>query len=302
MLAPVDPSLRTSTTTAAPAAAPASQPSTTTTVPVHAPLRADPHTMQGLIATPIGNPVVHKSPKLTSPMIPVARANALGVPTVFAVVGDDSAAWVEVLLPTRPNGSTGWVQRSKVRVTTTDMRVFVNLRRRLLTVIRGSHTLLQTKIAVGTVANPTPTGATYITELLDTGKPDGLYGPYAFGLALHSDTLSEFGGGDGQVGIHGTNAPALIGRPRVAWLRPPDQCRRSTPRQPQVRPRHPGVHQLTSSGSCHGIGPPPTTSVTKVWALRFLSWNWSSASHTRNQNSQRAESGVPDVRSGCGSS
>ena len=212
VLAPVDPNLRASTTTTAPSAAPALKPSTTSTVPVHALLRADPHTMQGLIATPIGNPVVHKGPKLTSPVIPVARANALGVTTVFAVVGDDSAAWVEVLLPTRPNGSTGWVQRSKVRVTTTDMRVFVNLRRRLLTVNRGSHTLLQTKIAVGTVANPTPTGATYITELLDTGKPDGLYGPYAFGLALHSDTLSEFGGGDGQVGIHGTNAPALIGQ------------------------------------------------------------------------------------------
>jgi lipoprotein-anchoring transpeptidase ErfK/SrfK len=212
VLAPVDPSLRASTTTAAPVAAPASEPSTTTTAPVHASLRADPHTMQGLIATPIGNPIVHKSPKLTSPVIPVARANALGVTTVFAVVGDDSAAWVEVLLPTRPNGTTGWVQRSRVRVTTTDLRVFVNLRRRLLTVNRRSRTLLQTKIAVGTVANPTPTGATYITELLDTGKPDGLYGPYAFGLALHSDTLSEFGGGDGQVGIHGTNAPALIGQ------------------------------------------------------------------------------------------
>ena len=41
--------------------------------------------------------------------------------------------------------------------------------------------------------------------------PEGAYGPFAFGLALHSDTLSEFGTGDGQVGIHGTNAPGTVG-------------------------------------------------------------------------------------------
>ena len=62
------------------------------------------------------------------------------------------------------------------------------------------------------MTNPTPTGASYITELLDTGNPNGTYGPYAFGLALHSETLTEFGGGDGQVGIHGTNTPRLIGQ------------------------------------------------------------------------------------------
>lgn len=30
-------------------------------------------------------------------------------------------------------------------------------------------------------------------------------------MALHSDTLTEFAGGPGQVGIHGTNRPDLIG-------------------------------------------------------------------------------------------
>jgi lipoprotein-anchoring transpeptidase ErfK/SrfK len=41
--------------------------------------------------------------------------------------------------------------------------------------------------------------------------PDDAYGPYAFGLSIHSDTQTEFAGGDGRVGIHGTNQPQLIG-------------------------------------------------------------------------------------------
>jgi lipoprotein-anchoring transpeptidase ErfK/SrfK len=68
------------------------------------------------------------------------------------------------------------------------------------------------KIAIGDTVNPTPVGPAYVTELIDNNEPDGAYGPYAFGLAMHSDTLSEFGGGDGQVGIHGTDQPSLIGQ------------------------------------------------------------------------------------------
>lgn len=243
VLAPVDPKLRT-TTTVAPANTPTSgskvtasttapklEPkttakpkakakpgakvtATTTAQPgtVHSGLPPMENTMRGLIATPVGNPEVHKSPSAASALIPVARVNALGVTTVFAVVGDDNAPWIEVLLPTRPNGSTGWVQRSQVRVATTDARIFINLERRVLKVVRGTSTLLQATVAVGTVTNPTPTGPTYISELIDTGKPNGAYGPYAFGLAMHSNTLTEFAGGDGQVGVHGTNAPKLIGQ------------------------------------------------------------------------------------------
>jgi lipoprotein-anchoring transpeptidase ErfK/SrfK len=213
VLAPPDPKLRGTTSTLAPAVAPASKRSTTTTTaPGHRLLRAGPSTMEGLIATPIGDPMVHRSPKRSSALIPIVRVNKLGVTTVFAVIGDDSTPWIEVLLPTRPNGAIGWVQRSKVQLTTTDVRLFVNLGRRRLTVKRANHTLMHFRIAIGTVANPTPTGITYIAELLDTGMPNGPWGPYEFGLALHSNTLSEFGGGDGQVGIHGTNMPNLVGQ------------------------------------------------------------------------------------------
>jgi lipoprotein-anchoring transpeptidase ErfK/SrfK len=50
-----------------------------------------------------------------------------------------------------------------------------------------------------------------VTDKLATGE-DGAYGPFALGLSAHSDVLTEFAGGDGQVGIHGTNDPATIGQ------------------------------------------------------------------------------------------
>ncbi|HET6836076.1 MAG TPA: L,D-transpeptidase [Acidimicrobiales bacterium] len=41
--------------------------------------------------------------------------------------------------------------------------------------------------------------------------PNGPYGPYADGLSGFSNVLDEFKGGDGVIGIHGTNQPEAIG-------------------------------------------------------------------------------------------
>jgi lipoprotein-anchoring transpeptidase ErfK/SrfK len=45
--------------------------------------------------------------------------------------------------------------------------------------------------------------------LADPGSP---WGPFALGLSARSETITEFNGGDGIVGIHGTNRPDTIGR------------------------------------------------------------------------------------------
>jgi lipoprotein-anchoring transpeptidase ErfK/SrfK len=58
----------------------------------------------------------------------------------------------------------------------------------------------------------TPTGTFYVTDFVKTDNDRGVYGPYAFGVSAHSDRYSEFDGGDGQIGIHGTNEPASIGK------------------------------------------------------------------------------------------
>ena len=156
---------------------------------------------------------------VTSTTAPLSTATTeVGAPTTFAVLGDPgvtSAAtngWYKVLIPTRPNQGTAWVPAASVALTQTPMRVFISLADRTLRVENNGASVFDTTVAIGTDENPTPLGATYITELIQNTNPGGAYGPYAFGLALHSETLTEFAGGPGQVGVHGTNQPDLIGQ------------------------------------------------------------------------------------------
>jgi lipoprotein-anchoring transpeptidase ErfK/SrfK len=65
---------------------------------------------------------------------------------------------------------------------------------------------------VGRARTPTPGGRYYTKELLRPPRPDSVYGPYAYGLSGFSNELTTFDGGDGVIGIHGTNDPAGLGQ------------------------------------------------------------------------------------------
>lgn len=120
--------------------------------------------------------------------------------------------WLRVLLPVRPNGSAGWIRARRVVLRTNPYRIDVGLHAHRLVVRRAGRVVLRTAIGVGRAVTPTPRGLAYVTSLLRQPDPRGLYGPWAFGLSLYSPVLSSFGGGPGQVGIHGTDDPAGIGR------------------------------------------------------------------------------------------
>lgn len=127
------------------------------------------------------------------------------------MVEEVDGAWVRVQVPIRPNGTSGWVRSSDVSVEEIDALVEVDLEARTITTWIDGEVLVQTSVAVGSDANPTPTGVFFITDKVDTADDGGAYGPFALGLSAHSDTLTEFAGGAGQIGIHGTNAPESIG-------------------------------------------------------------------------------------------
>ena len=117
-----------------------------------------------------------------------------------------------VQLPIRPNGSQGWIDRTKVKLGSHEYRIIVALSAHKLIAMKGVDTVLDTSIGVGKGQTPTPDGVYYITELLKPPKADSVYGTYAYGLSGFSEVLKKFGGGDGQVGIHGTNDPSSIGK------------------------------------------------------------------------------------------
>lgn len=135
----------------------------------------------------------------------------LGVPLVFLVTGQQES-WVQVLLPVRPNGSTGWVHANEVRVSPNPYRIDVELGAHRLTVHRNDDVVLRETVAVGAPDTPTPVGKYYLRVLLKSPDPDTVYGPYAYGLSGHSDVLEEFNGGDGELGIHGNNDASVLGQ------------------------------------------------------------------------------------------
>ena len=132
-------------------------------------------------------------------------------PLVFLVT-EERGAWLEVLLPVRPNGSRGWIRAADVRLTEHDYRIVIELAIHRLTVSKGAGTVLQAPIGVGEAQTPTPGGLYYTKELLRPPDPNTVSGPYAYGLSGFSNVLTSYAGGDGVVGIHGTNDPSGLGR------------------------------------------------------------------------------------------
>jgi lipoprotein-anchoring transpeptidase ErfK/SrfK len=134
------------------------------------------------------------------------------VPQVFLVEEQRDDGWVRVLLPVRPNGTSGWLRASDVKLTNTRYHITVELAAHRITAYDGERVILQEPAAIGKPATPTPPGKYYIRVLLRSPRPDSVYGPYAYGLSAHSDVLTSFSGGDAEVGIHGNNDASVLGQ------------------------------------------------------------------------------------------
>ena len=127
--------------------------------------------------------------------------------------------WVQVRIPGRPNGRTGWVARDSLGPLHRNDRLLVIDRRRLrATLFKAGKRIWRAPIGVGKRSTPTPRGRYYIRERLKSFRGGTIYGPVAFGTSAYS-RLSEWPRG-GVIGIHGTNEPGLIpGRPSNGCIR-----------------------------------------------------------------------------------
>lgn len=132
------------------------------------------------------------------------------VPLVF-LVRERRKGWAKVWLPGKPNGSTGWVRRTAVRYSVTRVHLRVRKRARRLDVFEGRRLIRSFPVGVGKSVSPTPRGRYYVTDLVRSTDPDGFYGPYSLGLSAHSPVYTSYAGGNGQIGIHGTDAPEALG-------------------------------------------------------------------------------------------
>lgn len=182
---------------------------TTYTIVPGAPLDPDPFASAGgLVVHPVRTVVVYASPG-GSP-VALLPTTELGSPTWVPVVQARSG-WQRVLLPSRPDRTTGWISLGAggLEHAVSAYRVHVELAAHRLTVTVEGRRPRAWTVAIGAASTPTPTGRTFLLASLTPAEPT--YSPLILPLGTHSTTLDAFGGGPGTVALHGWPDPAIFG-------------------------------------------------------------------------------------------
>lgn len=154
---------------------------------------------------------VYATPGAAASRQTLAHPQPSGAPLVFLVQAQ-RPGWLKVLLPVRPNGSSGWIRAAQVRLSYHDFRIVVRLGAHTITVYQGRRVIDREPVGIGQKDTPTPGGLYYTKELLRPPNPNGVYGAYTYVLSGFSNVLRSFNGGDGVIGIHGTNDPSGLGK------------------------------------------------------------------------------------------
>jgi lipoprotein-anchoring transpeptidase ErfK/SrfK len=134
-------------------------------------------------------------------------------PQVLLVLGSavrDGQQWLRVLLPIRPDGTSGWIPRAYADLLHTPYWVTVDTATRTVTVDRDGRQLERYEAVVGKPSTPTPDGLAAIYEKDPQSDPTGFLGPWALPLTALSNVLYNFGGGPGRVAIHGRDGTSLL--------------------------------------------------------------------------------------------
>lgn len=204
-----------------------SWPTSTTTTTTTAPSTLDPAT--GIsVSGPIGPPwpdqftaadaIVPQVALYEAPNKPVPTGRTLPNPTaegykLVFLVRKQQRDWLQVQINTRPNGATAWIKASDVAIRTVPNHILVELGARKLTVFHGEEPIFTASVAPGKASSPTPTGAFYTDIITRPTNQNGPYGLFQISVTGFSNVYDSFGGGNGQIAIHGTNRPELIGTP-----------------------------------------------------------------------------------------
>lgn len=194
---PAEPGTEPSAVAAGEAAAGELPLSTTFTAVEGAPADPDPTgRTEGLVAHP-----VRETPVLDGPdgrpiaNMPIEQFGATWLPVIA-----DQAGWVQVLLPSKPAGSTGWLRADDVEILTTPYVIEVHLGSKTLELLEGNRVVDEWSVAIGKDSAPTPTGRTFVLGAFT--DPNQNHSDVILPLGMHSQTHDTYGGGPGTVAIH----------------------------------------------------------------------------------------------------
>jgi lipoprotein-anchoring transpeptidase ErfK/SrfK len=119
--------------------------------------------------------------------------------------------WLQVRLPGRPNGHTGWIRQAGTVALTTSWHIVVDTSRRRVTVYDYGFAVRMFVAIVGKPSTPTPPGEFFVEEDIQL-QPGDVGAPYALALSARSTVLQEFDGGPGQIALHGLlNVGGVLG-------------------------------------------------------------------------------------------
>jgi hypothetical protein len=124
------------------------------------------------------------------------------LPVIAQTQGSHGRHWLKVMLPGRPNGSSGWIEGGGTNEVFTGWHIFVKTSARRIWVYFHARLVRTFQAVVGKPSTPTPTGNFFVEEtiIMPASMPGG---PFALALSARSNVLQEFDGGPGQIGIHG---------------------------------------------------------------------------------------------------
>src|SRR5512132_1613943 len=133
------------------AAAPTTAP-TTTTAPV--PVRAITATQKVPEVTAYQDAV-----ETSTPVTKLSDKTEYNLPRTYLVTDQSSRpGWLNVLLPIRPNGASGWIKASDVTLGTSDYEIRVELGAHKLTLLKLGQPVLDSGVVIGADKTPTPPG------------------------------------------------------------------------------------------------------------------------------------------------
>ncbi len=138
-----------------------------------------------------------------------------GEQTTLPVIGRAADAhggvWLDVRLPGRPNGHTGWISANATAPGVAHWQITISLAERTVTVAHDGHFARLFRAVVGRPSAPTPVGDFFVEESVKLSGHD-VGAPYALALSARSSVFQEFEGGPGQIALHGTqNIGGVLG-------------------------------------------------------------------------------------------
>ncbi|EIF00835.1 L,D-transpeptidase family protein [Saccharomonospora glauca] len=144
---------------------------------------------------------------------PIARlpVKQISSPTWVPVIKREGD-WAQILLPTRPNGATGWIDTSgdAVESARNDFVVNVDLESFHLEILENGEKIGEWTVGIGEPDSPTPQGRAYILASIEETVND--YSPIVLPLSYHSNSHESYGGGPGTVGIHTWPDDSFVGK------------------------------------------------------------------------------------------